>query len=299
MSHIKIDNIQHIKFNLILNMSNKILNYIEHDNKIKYFISSVISSSTAELITYPICTIKTNFQVTESRSIADTVKNMYANGGFKSFYNGLKTAVFTQMVSTTVKYNVYQNLNINYNKQQRFHISVLFGLTGGIVSTFITHPMDFFKITFQMKGLASQEIQMYGYRVLYRGYSKTLYKAIAGSGFFFPIYDLIKRETKHPLLSAFGSAIISTTLMHPIDYLKTRIIYNNANHHQTFINNLIIYIKYKLFNNQNNSINVNEIRNNVKDCYKGLSLNLSRVVPHFVIMMSCMEYWNRKFCVTH
>ena len=67
--------------------------------------------------------------------------------------------------------------------------------------------------------------------------------------------------TENAISASFMSAIISTTIMHPIDYLKTRHIYG-----------LPLYSGFNPFN-----------------YYKGLALNLARIVPHFVITMTTID----------
>jgi peptidase E len=79
---------------------------------------------------------------------------------------------------------------------------------------------------------------------------------------FFPLTDTFMNLTNNNIIiSSAGSAIISTTVMQPFDLLKTKQL--------SGINKLYSY--------------------NIMDYYKGLSLNLFRVVPHFMITMSCIE----------
>lgn len=65
----------------------------------------------------------------------------------------------------------------------------------------------------------------------------------------------------YSVLSSFITAIIATTLTHPADRFKVR--------HMTGVSSMW------------------ELRN----CFNGLSLNLLRVVPHFMIVMIGIEYF--------
>lgn len=101
-------------------------------------------------------------------------------------------------------------------------------------------------------------------KTFYRGYSKTFAKKAIGSSLFYPIYDYSKTYFNNIFIASLVSAIISTIIMHPVDYLKTIHMCDN--------------LKYS---------------RNIFYYYNGLSLNLLRIVPHFTIMMCCIEYFKK------
>lgn len=106
------------------------------------------------------------------------------------------------------------------------------------------------------------EFNKYGFRLFYRGYSKTFTKSSIGSVCFFPLFDLFNTYIENASLSAMCSAVISTSIMQPIDYMKTRHIYG-----QPFRSGW-----------------------SLRPYFKGLTLNLARVVPHFVITMTLIDW---------
>ena len=227
----------------------------------KNLVISSFSTGIAEIVTLPICTVKTNFQNTNSKSIISTIKHIFNRGGIRGFYSASYPAIFGQMISTSTKYTLYRYFN-QYNDNKSMFKSFLNGLCAGICSSLITHPLDTVKIHLQMNKAFVPELKRNGFKIFYRGYSKTLCKIGASSGFFFPIYDKCNSIFENPSIASFFSAIISTTLMHPLDYLKTRHIYG-----------LSLY-------NGLNPLNY----------YKGLTLNMARIVPHFTIMMTILEF---------
>ncbi len=105
-----------------------------------------------------------------------------------------------------------------------------------------------------------------GLSVLYRGYSKTFSKVLVGSALFFPLYDYGKQFFNNPIYASLFSSVVSTTIIHPIDYFKTRHIYGSS----------LIYDF------------------NLRTYYRGYTLNLARVCPHFVITMTLTEYLQKK-----
>jgi intracellular septation protein A len=220
-------------------------------------INSAAATGVAEIATLPICIVKTNYQNSRG-SLREVIARLYAQGGIRAFYRASAPAVFSQMISTSSKYTFYRKLEtIPWMTNKMVN-----GLIGGILSSLITHPIDFVKIHWQMRaGRAMIDmISREGPRIIYRGYSKSFAKVCVSSAMFYPLYDYAKAFTDNTTLSACISAVISTTAMQPIDYLKTRHIYGKKIYHA----NPWIY-------------------------YRGLSLNLARVVPHFMITMTIID----------
>lgn len=230
----------------------------------KNILFSALGVSLAEIATIPICTTKTCYQNTNSNSITNTIKIMYNNGGLKSFYRASYPAIGSQVFSTTSKYFLYKYLeNTNYPYSNKF----LNGLISGLSVSLVTHPIDFIKIHWQMNTSIIKTFKEKGYGSIYNGYSKNLLKTTIGSLLFFPLNDTFKEYFHNPILASACSAIISTTLCHPADYMKTRQIYG-----------LPWFQGY-----------------NPKQYFKGLSINLIRIVPHFVIVMTTIEYLNNYY----
>jgi hypothetical protein len=138
---------------------------------------------------------------------------------------------------------------------------MLNGLISGIISSLFTHPIDTIKVHRQMVTPLIPELMRIGPKLFYRGYSKSFAKICISSCLFFPLFDFFHFHIKNTFLASGCTAILATTIMHPVDYLKTRHIYG-----------LPLYQS-----------------NLMRSYYKGLSLNLMRIVPHFIIFMSIIE----------
>ena len=229
----------------------------------------MIGTAVAEFATLPICAIRTNVQniysMKTNASIIAVTRDLYNKEGLKSFYRASFPAIFGQIVSTSSKYTLYHALN--NSSSYPIKNTMINGMTAGIISTIITHPLDVWKVTNQMNKSLFKECQLIGLRLLYRGYSKTLLKTSISGSMFLPFYDYIKENVASPMLASAISSTISTTIMHPIDYLKTR-----------HINGLPLYQGTHILH-----------------YYRGLSLSLLRIVPHFMITMTTIEYIKKKF----
>ena len=227
-----------------------------------HLTNSAIATAIAEIVTLPICTLKTNFQNSKNTSIRLTAKDMYAKGGIKVFYRASYPAIGSQVISTASKYGLYRYFN---DSQIVTSNKVINGMIGGCLSSLITHPIDSIKVHMQMSTPFIPELKKNGLGLFYRGYSKTFTKILIASSLFFPLYDYCKEYTGSSIVSSFISATISTTAMQPLDYLKTRHIYG-----QTLFQGF-----------------------DPRPYYKGYSLNMMRVVPHFMITMCVIDLLER------
>ncbi len=251
----------------------------KYDN-ICNFLNSAIAVGLAEIITLPICTIKTNLQNNPNHlSINNTIQYIYNSRGIKGFYKASVPAILSQMFSTSSKYGLYQYFN-NINGDMWTHLNIpnlgkmINGSVAGIISSIVTHPLDMVKIHKQMNSLLTVRamVKMHGANIIYRGYTKTLGKVIVASALYFPLYDFIKSKINNGVLSSIITAIISCTIMQPLDYMKTRQIYG--------LNPYNTSIKFSL----------KSIYSNIRYYNRGLSLNLMRIVPHFCITMYIIDF---------
>ena len=220
-------------------------------------INSAAATGVAELATLPICIVKTNYQNSKG-TMREVIARLYEQGGIRAFYRASAPAIFSQIISTSTKYTFYRKLeSIPWMTNK-----IVNGLIGGILSSLITHPIDFVKIHWQMRaGPATLDvISREGFRVIYRGYSKSFAKVCVSSAMFYPLYDYVHGYTNNAALSAFASAVISTVAMQPIDYLKTRHIYGKK----------IYHVDPRIY-------------------FRGLRVYLARVVPHFMITMTIID----------
>ena len=228
-------------------------------------INSVIASGVSELVTLPLCTIKTHCQNANNSSIKQTVKKIYRSGGFFAFYRASVPAISSQIFSTSFKYTTYRYLN---DTKIISPYSIVNSLVAGVASTIITHPLDTVKIHLQMNTPFLPQIKKHGFSIFYRGYSKTLSKICISSCLFFPLYDFTNSKLNNAFTASVITSIISTTIMHPLDYLKTRHIYG-----------------LQLYQGLNPRV-----------YYTGLSVNLLRIIPNFTIIMMIIDFLEKNRC---
>ena len=254
-------------------------------------VASAGGTLCAELITLPICSTKTVYQTQKCHTIVN-FRNMHdpnsavgyilSRQGIRGFYNASVPAVVAQVFSTSSKFALYQALQPTYAKSRFremtwtvFFTKVATGCFSGILASICTHPCDTARAILQNQQSIVQHWRDTPLRPrilrFYRGYSTTLGKVLLASSLYFPIYDttqeLLAAKSKHQTLcnaaSAAISATISGTIIQPVEYLKTRLI-----------SGVPLLDSEKPFPGQ---------------LFRGLSLNLGRVIPHFVLTMTLTE----------
>ncbi len=233
------------------------------------FISSAIGSFIAELITLPICTIKTIYQNNSKLTINRTIKELYENHGIKGFYQATVPAIISQVASTSIKFGFYEKIK-EYRKTEKDDLinNSINGMLGGLFGSIFTHPIDVWK-NYNQRGesyfnyineyLKKNGLKKIHKNILYIGYSGSIGKNIALYSSLFPIYDFYSKlleDTKYKYLSSIGTTLTVSLIIQPFDYYKT----------------------VKMANNK--TINYS----------RGLSLMIARSIPHFWITMNITEY---------
>lgn len=95
-------------------------------------------------------------------------------------------AISSQMLSTTTKYTWYQTIKEviskspigSYGQQSTNFVA---GAISGVLESLMTHPIDVLKIHYQMRTPFRPKFNKYGFKIFYRGYSKTFTKSSIGS----------------------------------------------------------------------------------------------------------------------
>ncbi len=254
------------------------------DNKIfNNIINSAIGTLVAELITLPICTLKTVYQNNHTFTIFDAYKHIYNNHhSYRGFFQASSPAIISQIVSTSSKYSAYEfiknirNRNIVEDiKEKNNKITLLNnsinGIIGGLMGSIITHPFDLWKnfvqrnesYTIHLKN-SSKNIKSFISNGLYQGYTGSIAKNIVLYASLFPLLDYYQSLTPHFWLASLGTTLSVSLLIQPFDYYKV----------------------VKMANNEGKII---------KNPFRGFSLLLARSIPHLFITMSLTKFLNNHF----
>jgi hypothetical protein len=234
------------------------------DNFNHIFANSV-GVITAEIITLPICTLKTIYQtqLDKTLSIKDTAKKIFKERGLRGYYDAKFSAITSQTLSTVSKYGFYQMIkNYRNTPQNDIFNNSINGCAGGILGSIISHPVDVLK-NYNQRGDYNflKDVKSNPIKTMYKGYSQTIIKNILLYSSIYPIYDFYKSKIPDKsYITAPLTTLTITMYLQPIDYLKVNIMAGN---------------KVKL---------------NIRDLYRGTSLHLMRSIPHFMITMMITEF---------
>ena len=229
----------------------------------KKITSSGCGTLLAELVTLPICTIKTVYQNNPKHTINDSIKFIYRSSGYKGFVQASKPAILAQMISTSSKYTIYEMIK-NYRKTKSGDIinSSINGISSGILGSLLTHPLDVWKNYRQRnESLSNTLIANSKLKVFYRGYLGALGKNVTLYSLLFPINDFYKNKFDNNIFISAPLTTISISLfIQPFD-------------------------NYKVVKMANNKFT---------KPFRGLSLMLARSIPHFFITMYMTDYFENK-----
>lgn len=226
--------------------------------------ASLCGAAAAELATFPLCTIQTNYQLSsKTMSIPQIIKEIYQVKGLRGFYYGVRWAVCSQMLSTSSKYVLYRKL------QQTYTSNVACAALAGFCSSLLTQPFDYVKVNLQIRTAAQRKtfLSSLSWKTLYTGWTKTMTKAVVGNTIYFPIFDFAKDKwqplTSSVIPAAASTAILGSTVTHAFDFIKRR--------HQA-LGKTGWFLGY-----------------NPLSYMKGITMQWMRVVPHFTIQMSVID----------
>jgi hypothetical protein len=215
--------------------------------------SSIIGTFVAEILTLPICTIKTVYQVNNNFTIKESIKHIYLQKGYKGFIQAYNPAIISQIISTSTKYTFYEIIK-KYRKTEKKDLfnNLINGLISGILGSLFSHPVDVWKNYLQR----NEKFQFTNYRLYYRGYSASMYKNAVLYSCLFPIYDYYKNNFNSIYIASMCTTLTVSLIIQPFDYYKT--------------------------------ISMSNIK--PVNFFRGYTLMVCRSIPHFTVTMFVTEY---------
>lgn len=216
-------------------------------------VSSAGGVTCAELITLPICTIKTIYQV-ENIPIRESIKKIIKNPSV--IFKASVPAVLTQIYNSVYKYTLFNYLQQFFDKTWQL---LLLGSFTSMSCLLISHPLDYIRVCFQTNKPLGKEI--------WKGIRPNLMKQAIAGMLYLPLRQSIKNN--YPDLPSWQAGLIAatvgTTIVHPFDYYKTYLLGNETGSKIDF-----------------------------RKSFRGIHLNLMRVIPHFLIMTELSDYFYSK-----
>lgn len=230
-------------------------------------IGYAIGSCIAELATLPLYAIKTNYQTSSGKSVGNITKNIYSQYGIFGFYNAVLSAILARIASSFIKYSIYNE--IKYYRQtndNELYDNMINGCIAGVSCSFFVHPIDV--VTNHLQRFNKFDVNLFKAKVLYAGFSQTLLRNFILYSVLFSVFDYSKYLTNNNIvLACMMTTTISTSILQPVDYLRTRLMAQQRN-------------------------DIGNTFKNFRSCWKGYHLNYLANTMHFAIAMSIANYFS-------
>lgn len=231
-------------------------------------ISSCVGTLFAEILTIPVCTIKTVYQNNAPETIPNTIRTIINTQGIKGLFSASGPAIITQILSTSSKFTLYEQIK-NYRGTSTSNVldNSINGMISGVAGSLITHPFDVWKnftqrnanYLTQLKKLTS--FNNFITKGLYPGYTGSIGKNLALYSTLFPLNDFYKSHFNSIYISAPLTTITVSLIVQPFDYYKV----------------------------------VKMAGNKPVQPFRGFSLMLARNIPHFTITMCVTDWISKNF----
>ena len=231
------------------------------DNINKLF-ASASGTVIAEIITLPICTIKTVFQNNTNYTIYNSINSIYRVNNIKGFFQASTPAILSQVLSTSTKYTIYEYMKKHRKIENSDIMNNIFnGMISGLFGSIIAHPFDVWKIQKQnnksfikllKNSMKNNKLITSG---LYLGYFGSFGKNLVLYSTLFPLNDYYKSKFDSIWISAPLTSVTVSFLTQPFDYYKVVVTSGGT----------------------------------LSKPYRGYSLMLARAIPHFAITMYMTE----------
>lgn len=232
--------------------------------------SSCFGTLVAEILTLPICSIKTIYQNNNDLTIKSTIDTIMKNQGLKGFFLASTPAIITQILSTSSKFTIYEKIKyIRKTEDSNIFNNSLNGIISGLAGSLITHPFDVWKNFtqrndnyFQFINQARKQTFIKFIKMgLYPGYTGSIGKNIALYSILFPLNDFYKSQFNSIYISAPLTTLTVSLIVQPFDYYKV----------------------------------VKIAGNKPSKPFRGFSLMLARNIPHFTITMIVTDLIKKQF----
>lgn len=239
----------------------------------EHLISSSIGSACAEILTLPICTVKTIYQTQTSLRPKQICINLYKSQGIKGFFQASGPAIASQVLSTSSKYFLYHKIKeFRQTDSSDILSNSINGALGGIGGSLLSHPFDVWKNHVQ-RSVILPDLSI---KTLYSGYSGSIVKNLVLYSLLFPVYDFYKLHLPNPIFASIATTLTCSLATQPVDYYKTVKMSS-----QSFITILEKQPNGNKFFSWTNP-------------YKGFGLMISRSIPHFIISMGITDWVKTK-----
>ena len=274
-------------------------NYKEYkydDKHYQHFISAGIACMISRTITAPLERLKILYQVNISKSpnILSGLIQVYKKDGFTGLFRGNTMSLLKSTPDTAIKFYFFEKTKylLKTHPEEELSSNKLFiaGATGGVIANIAVFPLDVIKtrISAAPNGTYNGIIDAIekiskenGARSFYKGIQASICCTIPNTGLNLSFYELLKRlfgakggTTNLPTLTIMFigglSAMISSTILYPLQTIQSRLIMNGV---QGCMTNGVVISKGMI-----GMINHTLINEGYKGFFKGYGPGITKII---------------------
>tara|TARA_B100001123_G_C14911867_1_gene868109 strand:- start:16 stop:717 length:702 start_codon:yes stop_codon:yes gene_type:complete len=171
-------------------------------------ISGSVGGTLGILTSHPIDTVKVLYQSKDTKSIINTIKDIYNKFGYKGFYRGIIPPLLGFTAEKACVIGSYEYMK---KKTNNIYFSSLWA---GFICTFVISPMEKIKINMQ-NGSKNP------YRNLHRGWLSTVWRETPSYVVYLVLYEKLKERYNSPFLNGAISGTVAWLTAYPADTVKT------------------------------------------------------------------------------
>ncbi|XP_004235852.1 calcium-dependent mitochondrial ATP-magnesium/phosphate carrier protein 2-like [Solanum lycopersicum] len=283
----------------------------KHVHTVKYFLAGGVAGATSRTFTAPLDRLKVVLQVQTNRaSIGSTIREIWKDGGFLSFFRGNGLNVMKVAPESAIRFYAYEilkNVIAHTQGEEQGDLGasgrfVAGGMAGAVAQTAI-YPMDLVKTRLQTHaseggkvpnlGKLSKDIWIQeGPRAFYKGLIPSLLGIIPYSGIDLAVYETLKdlsrtyilQDREPGALVQLGCGTISgalgATCVYPLQVIRTRMQAQPTNTEAAYSGMSDVFRRTLQHEGP-------------RGFYKGLFPNLLKVVPAASITYIVYEYMKK------
>jgi solute carrier family 25 (mitochondrial folate transporter), member 32 len=269
-------------------------------NSVDHAISGFLAGLVSTLLLHPMDVLKVKMQITETRPLLKQITtNIYRNQGLIGFYRGISPSMAGSCLSWGIYFYLYQSFKNTFDTTKQLspleHLSAS-GLAGLITALF-ANPL------FVIKTRMITQTRQDGYKSLLHGF-KTIYKNEGVPGLYrglvpamfgvshgaiqFMFYEQMKIYTsdsptmlEYTVLASI-SKVIATVLTYPYQTLKSRL--QTESKYLTKEYSGVMMTVRNIYGGEG-----------FRGFYKGLGINLVRVLPGTIVTFGVYEFCAKQF----
>lgn len=174
-------------------------------------VIGALAGALCQFLTLPLAIITTREQTLQTKSILDTILQIYKEKGIKGFWTGLQASLILTS-NPAITYGVFERLKGILTRKQKTLTSIQVFVIGAIsktLATIVTYPYIMAKVKLQYESesnsaskILKREWKKDGFLGLYKGLTAQILKAVLSQSILFVSKEKLQESTNLLLVAS-------------------------------------------------------------------------------------------------